>query len=156
MSPDFFEGYIKWENELLSADKLEQKIRETGSWQDGFAAFSNDEIRLRGDKTRELAGWLTGRIETMSGIEGFLMEAGLWKNDKTVYEELAIEREGENFFVQHWRLDTAPESGVVNCFFRKADTFLRGNIEIFKDEQKSMEVVIPQFRLRLYLTRRTT
>jgi hypothetical protein len=127
-------------------------------WDDGFAAFGNDERRLADlGGTNALSGLLQGRISNQPNLEGFLMEVGLWRNDGACYEELSLEREGDDFFVQHWRfwLTTGGQQDGQPCYYREAATFVRGNLhKLFPENAISTyEVIVPEDRLRFYLTK---
>ena len=148
----FRDGYLLWSSETISAVSLIKK--HLGSpWEDGFAAFARMEQRLAADDMKMLPDWLEAK-EAMAGKrEGHLMEAGLWRTERAVYEELAIERAGDEFFVQYWHLSVSGQK-EVNCYWRQAETFIRPNLEIFKKEAPiSIEVIVPEHRLRLYLTK---
>jgi|GEM_PF-1097316 hypothetical protein len=150
----FKSGRLVYESGIMTTGELENRYLQT-PWPDGFAAFSAGEQRLgaAGDLRRLLAG----RRDGTNGPEGYLMEAGLWRNRDCVFEELAIEREGDDFFVQFWRLETGDtgDTGAADhlCYYREADTFVRGNTEIFSGGMPTLEVVVPELRLRFYLTR---
>ena len=148
---DSFEpGRVLWSQGLMNASKLLKEYLKSTTWDDGFIAFSSEEKRLK-DFDKDWDNWLKNKN---SAENGYLMEAGLWRKDDSTVEELAIEREGENFFVQHWRLDTSDSDNAgMKCYFREARTFKRGNIKIFDGTVRSVEVIIPDFRLRLYLTK---
>ena len=155
----FCAGSLFWSAGLLTAAELAGRHLKQG-WDDGFAAFSNAECRLG-----ELGGWeclaglLEHRIEGHAGLEGFLMEGGLWRRDTStdVYEELALEREGERFFVQYWRLTLrgSDDPKARRCYTRPVETFARGNLhKVFPEKTiQAFEVIVPEDRLRFYLTR---
>ncbi len=150
---NFKPGRITWTSDHVHADELTGKYLNN-PWVAGFAAFSNYEKQLREDEIKTLSQYLVGRSDEQGGPEGYLMEAGLWRNNATVFEELALEREGDLFFVQYWKLDTTdPEPDQTNCYLRPANTFPRGNIDIFKGSLATFEVIVPTERLRFYITR---
>lgn len=148
----FKPGRVLWSQGLMKASDLIEKYLKSITWDDGFIAFSSEEKRLK-DFDKDWDTWLKNK---KNGKNGYLMEAGLWRKDDSTVEELAIEREGENFLVQHWRLDTSNsdnDNAGMKCYFREAKTFTRGNIKIFKGLLPSLEIVVPETRLRFYITR---
>ena len=166
---DFRSGALAWFSGPMTVEAIKKEYLNR-KWDDGFAAFSNGEVRLDEDTMAALADLLAGRRlqegdvalrKKFAGFEGFLMEAGLWrrsqeKGEKKVLEELAFEREGEGFFVQYWRLEPekAAGDGGLSCWWRPAATFVRGNLKKLFPEGKvaTREVVVPEYRLRFYLT----
>lgn len=157
-SNTFESGSLVWVSGIFPPEDLALRFLEK-AWDDGFVAFSNGERRVNTIGGRQaMADLLAQRIEGQDGLEGFLMEGGLWRASTTsVYEELAMEREGDNFFVQHWRL--SPEKMAnkeeMPCFYRKAQTFVRGNlVNIFPEQTiPTFEVIVPEHRLRFYIIR---
>lgn len=155
----FSTGSLLWSVDTMTAKEFTH-LHLNSDWHDGFAAFSNAECRLRElGSPKHLAELLDGRIENHDGLEGFLMEGGLWRSDaKTqVYEELALEREGNRYFVQYWRLSLhkSTEQGSSRCYWRDAATFARGNLHKLFPEKTiaAFEVIVPADRLRFYITR---
>ncbi len=168
---DFAAGALAWFAGPMTADKLEEYYLIDRKWDDGFAAFANGEVRLHHlGGPADLAGLLSGsRLQEREGLdrekfpdlEGFLMEAGLWHRQNgpdggELLEELAVEREGEEFFVQHWRLVPGKTAGKgeLSCWWRPAAAFVRGNLKrLFPEgEIATREVIVPRYRLRFYLT----
>ncbi|RJX21132.1 MAG: hypothetical protein C4563_05310 [Desulfobulbus sp.] len=152
----FKKGWFTWVSKSVQPNDLEREYlcRE---WDAGFTAFSNCERSLR-----EVGGvlgvikFLTCRAEEQGGPEGFLMEGGLWRKDgDDAYEELAFEREGDNFFVQYMRLDTRQtvNEGQDECYYRSADTFVLGALKVFSGDLSTVEVIVPEYRLRFYIAR---
>ena len=147
-------GRLLWQTETIGTDTLRSRYLAGQTWSDGFIAFSTTEQRLAEAGVEKLSRWLDGRSDTDGGPEGYLMEAGLWRSTETTFEELAIEREGEKFVVQRWQLNTA--GGAANgmeCYYRPAKTFARTNVKPFSGAVDSFEVVVPEHRLRLYITK---
>lgn len=155
----FTSGSLHWHTGSMTAAELVQRYLDR-DWQDGFAAFSNAERRL-GEigGTAHFTKLLDGRIEQQDGIEGYLMEGGLWRHDPAgqIFEELCLEREGGKFFVQYWQLclSERAEDGASPCYWRPAATFARGNLRSLFPEQiiTTFEVIVPTDRLRFYITR---
>ncbi len=148
---DFRDGRIKWVSGIMKGKELKDRYLHE-DWQDGFVAFSSEEIRLRGFD-QDWNAWLCD--DKKDANKGYLMEAGLWRNNGALFEELSFERQGERFFVQYWRLDTGSNNkSGMKCYYRDAGTFVRGNIKIFNPEIPSFEVVVPDSRLRFYITGR--
>ncbi|HOF05360.1 MAG TPA: hypothetical protein PK175_09085 [Syntrophales bacterium] len=149
----FNEGFLQWRAETMTPEAVKAQFLEQ-EWDDGFLAFSNSERRLGGDGLSLLGAFLNGRADRHGGPEGYLMEAGLWRSRGAVLEEISLEREGDNFFVQHWVLQKNVSPKESNCYWRKAETFVRGNLgEVFSGAVKTVEVIVPEHRLHLYLTR---
>lgn len=156
---DFRPGSLVWSAALLTTSDITRRYFDKG-WDDGFAAFSNAECRLQ-----ELGGWehlpglLDHRLEGHAGLEGFLMEGGLWRRDTAseVFEELALEREGAQFFVQYWCLSfqKGDDRKGQRCYVRPMETFARGNLhQVFPEKTiPAFEVIVPEDRLRFYMTR---
>ncbi len=161
---EFRPGRLEWFAGRLPAAELKEKYLER-NWDDGFVAFSNAEKRFKNFAgAKELARLLPGRIQDceipagLAGLEGFLMEAGLWCHAAGCdsYEELAFEREGEAFFVQYWSLfcGEADAERARPCYYREAGTFIRGNLkQTFPEPLKTFEVILPEERLRFYVTK---
>jgi hypothetical protein len=154
----FQAGWLEWQVKILDAEKVRSGFLER-AWSDGFVALSNGELRLKDvGGTESLSRLLQGRIENLHDLEGFLMEAGLWRETDGCHEELALEREGDEFFVQHWKLTTGDNSDQagLRCYFREAKAFVRGNLNKLFPENNidTFEVIVPEDRLRFYLTRR--
>lgn len=131
-----------------------------GSWEDGFVAFANGEKRL-GDISEIpldavfFAQKINGRLDQK--IEGYVAELNLWRKEESLMLEISAEREENTFFVQSWKLDTAPAPGTGNCWYREAATRTgshhKDGRRIFSDELKTIEVVWPEKRLNFFITR---
>ncbi len=152
ISNSFKEGCIEYTVEMKTAESFPNI--DLNDWNDGYIAFSNDEIRVQHIKNRSLKDMLNGRVEGINGIEGYLIEIDLWRNKDGIYEELSIEREDREFLYQGWKLYTQlKENQKHNCYFRVVDTYARANSKIFKDnELKSIEVIFPEHRLHFFIT----
>lgn len=153
---DFQTGRLIWQqaNGLMPADLLKRAEFLQKSWQDGVVTFSVDELRLKNIGTEKLQEYLGGRSDQNGGPEGYLMELNCWRKADQNYEELALERQGETFSAQYLKLLTnaSDETGML-CYYRTAQTVVRNNIEALDHELTSIEVVVPEYRLRFYLTR---
>ncbi len=151
---DFKAGRLVWSSGKMDADTLRSQYLQEQVWSDGFLAFSTTEQRLTEGGLDLLSRCLEGRSDAHGGPEGYLMEAGLWRTVVSGLEELAIERDGDNFSVHYWCLYTSPdESDAMECFYRQAKTFVRRNVRPFSGALESVEVVVPEHRLRFYLTK---
>lgn len=169
-SDDFKKGRLLWFAGNLTAKELAEKYLNN-DWDDGFVAFSNAEKRFNNfGGVAELKTLLSGRIQDqekpqeeradgLAELEGYLMEAGLWRHkmNTAVYEELSFDREGDNFFVQYWHLsvDEKESTESWSCYFRTAKTFVRGNLKrVFSEKSiTTFEVIVPEKRLRFYITK---
>ena len=89
------------------------------------------------------------------------MEGGLWRRDTAMqtqtYEELALEREGDGFFVQHWCLSLGknkPDEEQL-CYVMETEALVRKNLlHVFpKETIPAFEVIVPKDRLRFYMLR---
>jgi hypothetical protein len=151
---NFKGGRLVWQTETIDSDTIRSRYLTGQSWSDGFIAFSATEQRLAEAGIEKLSSWLDGRSDANGGPEGYLMEAGLWRTAAANFEELALEREGDRFVVQHWLLNTATDAADgMACYYRPAKTFTRGNAKPFSGAVDSFEVVVPEHRLRFYLTK---
>lgn len=129
------------------------------NWQDGYVAFANGEKRLSDLSQIPLASaFLTERINgKLDGIEGYVTEINLWRCHGSVIEEIAVEREENTYLVQHFCLDTAPEL-EGNCQYRHAVTragahHSRTGSQLFSGPLESVEVIWPENRLNIFLTK---
>ena len=126
-----------------------------GEWDDGFAAFSNREKPLaKLEPSPERLFW--DRRDTF-GMEGWLMEANLWRNKDGLYEEICLEREDDGIFVQHWKLATGVAEEAADCLYRTVELVAgkpvqRGG-DVFTDGRiRAMEIVYPKSRLHIFMT----
>ena len=121
----FKDAWLDYEILTLDADKA-ASLLQPSEWDDGYLAFSNIEIRLKdlpaGLISQDLC---TGKIESLDGVEGYLMEADLWRRRGKVFEEISMEREHRCFFVQQWKVRPVSAEEECNCYFRQAKTFAR-------------------------------
>lgn len=156
----FYQGFLEYS---LASGVTPAKVAEhlAGEWSDGFVAFANAEKRL-GDlsgiklDTDFLSDRINGRLA--AGVEGYVTELNLWRSNGSYLEEIAIEREENTYFVQQIRLDMTPPERS-NCYYREARTVTgshhsRGKSHTFSGELKTVEVVWPEHRLNIYVTRR--
>lgn len=149
----FSDGFITYTVETKSTHELPSGF-SFNDWDDGYAAFSNCEKRLKDIKGRDFSELVKDRVTGISGAEGYLMEVDLWRrNSDGTYEEISIEREDRGFLVQQWRLSKNNFDGGEPCYYCEADTQPRSNLRLFeKDELRSMEVIMPEHRLHFFLT----
>jgi len=127
-------------------------------WKNGYIAFANGEKRLDCfDQVEFDQHFFSDRIQDIAPefeLEGYVTELNLWRNVGNTIEEIAIEREENNYFIQHFHLDmTAPDS---NCWYRDSDTIAgshhNGARQIFSGKLSSVEVVWPEKRLNIFIT----
>jgi hypothetical protein len=146
---EFEDGHLTYEiaTEAMPAFDLSE-------WDDGYLAFSNAERRLSELKDLPVSRLLGGKAQGIDGVEGYLMEVGLWRSRDEVFEELSVEREDRGYFAQRWRLETRPTDGkTANCHFRRATTQPRAKGKLFSgSDLRSMEVVCPATRLHFFIT----
>lgn len=153
MGEDFKDGFVTY----TVTRELPSDFSFSG-WDDGYVAFSKGEKPLKDIlanidiKDKSFVDVINNKIDGIYGVEGFLMELDLWRNNNDgAYEEISIERNDSGFLVQEWKLETKSEKDR-NCYWRMVDTSPRDN-SIFKDlELKSIEVVYPENRLHFFLT----
>ena len=153
---EFKPGRLEWRTETMTAAYLQEQYLND-PWDDGFLAFSQKEQRLSEGGVAFLNSCLIGKADACGGPEGYLMEAGLWRTRGDQQEELSLERQGDDFFIQYWRLTKDADDASADCYWRTAQTFVRGNLTgLFPGRLASIEVVVPSHRLRLYLTKGVT
>lgn len=158
MQNDFKTGWLYWRLHIITFQQLCEEYLSK-AWQDGFLAFSNCEKRWTNFPPDKIQGLFAARnsVSDADGCDGFVMEAGMWRNHNGIYEECAIERSGDAFSVQYWCLydtDTEqPKEDAMRCYFREADTSVRKNLKIFSEKLKTFEVVVPNYRLHFYLVK---
>lgn len=127
-----------------------------GQWDDGYLAFAQTERRWEKMPARRMdAEFLASRVTDLAGVEGYVTEINLWRKQGERHEEIAAERIENTWHVQHWTLDTNPETGAKNCWHRPASTRAgshhRKERQIFSGSLPTIEVVWPQHRLNFYL-----
>lgn len=128
-----------------------------GSWKGGYVAFANGEKRL--DELGDIqlnAPFLTDRVTGCAGVEGYVTELNVWRSDGRVLEEIAVEREDNSYYVQTFHLDMCAQS-EENCLYReaatKAGSHHKDGRRIYSGELKTVEVVWPEKRLNIFITR---
>jgi len=152
-SDSFNMGYIQYIQETKSIEQLISEV-ELDQWNDGYAAFSKGELRLKNIENSSVKTLLTEKTK-LEDLDGYLMELGLWKNDGTQFEELSIERVDGSFLYQYWALNTDKtlESKCELCYWQKVEVARRTYIKTFDGQTLNcMEVVIPHKRLHFYIT----
>jgi len=128
-------------------------------WDDGFLAFSKEELRLKDVKGSNygLKRLLTTR-NPIPGQEGYLMEVDLWRARDGTCEEVSIEQDYGVFFTQKWILFPELKEGIdgMRCFYRFSETMPRSlSIKhgLFSEsELGTIEVIVPEKRLHFYIT----
>lgn len=167
---EFSDGFLAYEaGPVLEPNEVAAKLGVLSDWSGGFLAFSAG-VSLDGSgnaqpgeavldeklKRRDIATLLGHKVENIPGVQGYLMELNLWRKPADgIAEEVCVEREDGGFFYQQWTLrgnkETVSSSQEMPCYFRKAETFPRGN-SIFKKSLSSVEVIVPRDRLHFFLT----
>ena len=153
---DYKDGFVTYTMKFSIDDT------DLESWDDGYLAFSNTELRIN-DKLLnglKLEDILNGS-SSVNGVEGYLMEVDLWRHEGGVYKEISIEREDRGFLVQRWSLHTNIKENEkpdgYKCYYRKVNTLPRRPIadgaRLFGDgELQSVEVIVPKRRLHFFIT----
>lgn len=149
----FTPGYISYEASAKTVEETAELIASIQTVEDGFMAFSNQQERIRLPFDPSHTAQLLQTHDP--GGKGYLMELDLWGALEGGCFEISIEFEDSGFFVQQWRLDyTCAADRTANCYYRWANTFRRGNTDIFSgDELRSIEVIYPERRLHFFITR---
>lgn len=159
MRDNAFEGaWLDYEILTLNADEA-AALLQPSEWDDGFLAFSNTEMRLK-DLPRGLSSFdlCCKSIDGLDGVEGYLMEADLWRRRGEVFEEISLEREHRCFFFQKWKVRLVTGKEKSNCYWQLAKTFARTPIGSGKDLfgkgnlLPSIEVIQPETRLHFFIT----
>lgn len=147
MAEDFKEGFVTY----TVTYELPSDFSFNG-WDDGYAAFSMGEKRMKDIKERDFLELVQDRVTGINGVEGYLMEVDLWRsNSDRSYEEISIEREDKGFLVHQWKLETNTTNNS-NCYWRFAETQPRGNSILNKESLKSIEVIVDEHRLHFFIT----
>jgi len=151
---EFKKGHLAYTAASMTPGELAAIIN--GSWKDGYVAFATTEKRLSQLPVTMDESFFRERVQGIEDAEGYVSEVNLWRNDATTIEEIAVEREENSFYVQHWLLKTDPVSGTENCWHCEADTKTgshhNNDKRLFNGSLKSIEVVWPVKRLNFYLT----
>ncbi len=158
MGNKFEDGIVGYEIYKVESEKIASLVdieafREGG----GYIAFSNCEKRLNEipHKDTSIKDLFVDRCDAIQGVEGFLMEIGLWRDNDGVFEEISIEREDHGFLFQRWTLAKSPDKVKgVECFFRNINTTVRSSrCSIFAEgELGTIEVICPGKRLHFFIT----
>jgi hypothetical protein len=152
--PGFACGHLKFSAGWVDCGEVQCLLGET--WENGYLAFSSGEVRLEAVRGQAIA--VAERIVGFPGVEGYLMEAGLWRANGTAFEEIAAEREDTRFWLQRFFLETNVHIEDANCVYKPAATFERERIPSSKaplfrdDELRTIEVVCPLSRLHIFIT----
>jgi hypothetical protein len=141
---------------VASITPAELAAKTDGIWKDGYVAFANSEKRLSQLPNSMDADFFSQRVQAVPGAEGYVTEINLWRKNGSVIEEIAVERDENRFYLQHWLLETSPKNGTGNCWYKAAKTEAGSHHNkgrrLFNGSLKSIEVVWPEKRLNFYLT----
>lgn len=158
---DYLDGWLIYNVRQNAAVAEVCDLIRALSWDDGYIAFSKGELRWQGkplNDTQDLI-ILFNHPHKDKDIEGYVMEAGLWRQDgELIYEELSIERDAGGFFTQHWQLhtskDTIGDKKYLPCYYRYAQKVLplRQSKIFKKGEIRAVEIIVPDYRLHIYMT----
>jgi len=148
--------------EIYEVDELinifeEYKINE---FKEGYVAFSNRELRFSEIEQKiKLTEIVKEKVENIVGIEGYLMEFGLWNIDSVRegnYMEVAFQREDGHFLFEIIELFTQFKNNCKpNCYYRFVNTLpIKRNKKylIFNNSLKSIEVIKPDDREHVFIT----
>ncbi len=118
---------------------------------DGYLAFSSGEKNLIELESHNLGELSAGKVKNVPGVEGYLIEISLWKNNQDkLFTEISLEREETGWFYQQWTLDTSKVgTGENKCYYRVVHTITRNS----GNNLKSIEVICPKTRLHFFITR---
>ncbi|MCX7966015.1 MAG: hypothetical protein N2596_05265 [Syntrophorhabdaceae bacterium] len=150
---DFKEGLFQYNTLKGDFNLIKGEIKDLKEWDDGYLAFSNKEIRIA--HVDVSLDSLSGRVNgIIPGIEGYLMEANLWRTKDGIIEEMYIERDGNKFYLEKWILFKTPDTnkGGFKCFYREADTLVNERGIFKRDHISAIEVIVPEARLDIFLT----
>lgn len=152
---NYNDGYLDYTSEIIKDIGEDIKLNE---WENGYLAFSKGEIRLSDYNTLNCEDVFKSKVSLPDIVDGYLMEANVWRNRGGLVEELVIEREDNGFLIQRWTLYTKKtDKNDTNCFYEFIKPHQRktiGNtISLFTDEElASIEVVYPEYRLHFFIT----
>ena len=155
---EFQDGYLIYTCELKTLESVCADIDFTG-WDDGYLAFSNKELRMREISAgieSLLQGDELGKVTTIDGVEGYLMEVDLWRGADNGFEEISLERGDEGILCSRWKLAThKPGEGIkyYPCRWRQVATFPRANSIFHNHELQSIEVIVPENRFHFFITK---
>jgi len=144
----YSEGCLEYDSGILrTPDPVDAPI-----WSDGYLTFSTSEKRFdRETDLSRVVQILDGRIQTVAGYEGPLMEIHLWGQLNGDYAEICVEREPDNsFYFQKYVLNTQI-SGKPNCYYR--ETSCKSVSSIFPGWRRMWEVTMWEHRLNVFISR---
>ena len=149
-------GYVEFEQGHMPISQLDSFGKTF--WDDGNVAWSRGEKRWReAEGKSSFSELFANKRLNEGGVEGFAMEADLWRYSKSegVAEELVIEREDDRFFYQRWTLyPEGKKEEKDNCFWKNVRVILRPHLKLFNaNNMECIEVIQPEHRLHTYLTR---
>lgn len=152
---DFKEGFFQYRTQICDFNGLREKIGNLKQWDDGYLAFSNTELRLTQiDLPLDaLEGRINGKIPE---AEGYLMEVDLWRKKDGAYEELYMERNDREFLIEKCVLfeQKDSESNGYMCFWRETDLITNERSIFKKEEISAAEVIVPDVRLHIFITKK--
>lgn len=161
ISPEFQDGYLVYEVKVISEPGSLPPILKQ-HWDDGYVAFSRGEIRWNNFLKNFSGKWtdLLTQRHFMKGIEGYIMEIDLWRDEAGIlYEELSLEREDGGFLFQLFKLHvdkaTLGTDHAFECYYRycrHAYTISRAKPIFNTGELSFVEVIVPDYRLNIFLT----
>lgn len=149
---EFAPGNLKYRQEIKNSEDVLRVLAEADMKQ-GYAAFSKGEIRLP-DAGLVVNADLLNERTALKDCDGYLMELNLWKNEGTIFEEIAVERTDEGFLTQEWKLDIS-EIEQGNCWYRFRKHPVLENSRLYKDKIETIETIMPKHRLHFFITRST-
>ncbi|MCX7858217.1 MAG: hypothetical protein N2513_09640 [Deltaproteobacteria bacterium] len=152
MNFDFKPGTLFHSVKMLSFGALLSEISSLDTYKDGYFAFSNKEINL--DDLRRHGDLLTGGKvpENDLGVEGYLLEIDLWTNKNGAYEEIYVEKLKDTYFYEKWLLKEGRDEGGNPCYFRKAKIKLLKKSVFQGKKLSALEVIVPEYRISIFLT----
>ncbi|HOL06556.1 MAG TPA: hypothetical protein PK864_11085 [Syntrophorhabdaceae bacterium] len=152
---DFKEGLLQYTTRISDFNGLREEIGDLKQWDDGFLAFSNAEFRIAHIDLPidDLKERVNGKI---SKAEGYLMEVDLWRKKDGAYEELYVERDNRDFLIEKWVLleQKDSESTGYMCFWRDTDVVINERSIFKKEEISAVEVIVPDVRLHIFITKK--
>lgn len=160
---EFQNGYLIYDVKIVSDPMYILPVLKE-HWYEGYVAFSKGEMRWSSFVQNFSGEWdklLEGR-HSLKGVEGYIMEINLWRDEAgIIYEEFSLEREDNGFFSQRFQLhtdkDTVGERKAMECYYRyckNAFTITRSKPLFKTGDLNFIEIVVPDFRLNIFLTTR--
>lgn len=149
----FKEGTLKYRSLWGDFNSIKDEIGNLEDWDDGYLAFSSSEVRKKDMNTpiEKLSEKVDGIIE---GASGYLMEIDLWRKKDSTLEEIYIERNEKGFFMEKWMLFQKKEDHIegFRCYYREIDALINERSILKRDDISTVEVVVPEVRLHIFIT----